>query len=145
MNTENPAAPHIIGQPLSDFNSDATFKTIKDWISTCCQYHSPSDCPCHIDGVLPTRVVDVGSSRDSVVSLNVSTSMRGTYIALSHVWGGQIHNKLNMKQLEEWTRGIDVCTLPRSFQDAITVTRELGFRYIWIDALCIVQDSPRDW
>jgi hypothetical protein len=56
--------------------------------------------------------------------------MRGTYIALSHVWGAQICNKLKMKQLEEWTRGIDVCTLPQSFQDAIAVTQELGLRYI---------------
>ncbi|KAE8452259.1 hypothetical protein EG329_000959 [Mollisiaceae sp. DMI_Dod_QoI] len=71
--------------------------------------------------------------------------MRGTYIALSHVWGAQIHNKLEMKLLEKWREGIDVRLLPRSFRDAITVTRKLGFRYIWIDALCIVQDSPQDW
>lgn len=35
--------------------------------------------------------------------------------------------------------------LPRTFQDAIQVTRGLGVRYIWIDALCIVQDDHQDW
>lgn len=71
--------------------------------------------------------------------------MRGTYVALSHVWGGEISYKLKMKLLEGWTRSIDVNELPRIFQDAITVTRNLGLRYLWIDALCIVQDSPKDW
>jgi hypothetical protein len=31
------------------------------------------------------------------------------------------------------------------FQDAISVTRALGIRYLWIDALCILQDSVKDW
>jgi hypothetical protein len=36
-------------------------------------------------------------------------------------------------------------TLPRLFQDAILITRRIGYRYLWIDSLCIVQDSPNDW
>lgn len=35
--------------------------------------------------------------------------------------------------------------LPRTFQDAMVTTRALGFQYIWIDSLCIIQDSPSDW
>jgi Heterokaryon incompatibility protein (HET) len=41
--------------------------------------------------------------------------------------------------------GIPVGALPRTFQDAIAVARELSIPYIWIDSLCIVQDSPEDW
>ena len=41
--------------------------------------------------------------------------------------------------------GITVKSLPNTFRDAITVTRSLGVRYLWIDALCIVQDSEEDW
>lgn len=36
-------------------------------------------------------------------------------------------------------------SLPRNFQDAVSVTRALGYDYLWIDALCIVQDCPKDW
>ncbi|RYP18202.1 hypothetical protein DL765_004059 [Monosporascus sp. GIB2] len=36
-------------------------------------------------------------------------------------------------------------TLPKTFQDAVIVTRYLGFRYLWIDAICILQDSAQDW
>ncbi|KAH7321963.1 heterokaryon incompatibility protein-domain-containing protein [Rhexocercosporidium sp. MPI-PUGE-AT-0058] len=47
--------------------------------------------------------------------------------------------------LTAWTRGIPWQELPKTFQDAIIVTRELGVRYLWIDALCIVQDDTQDW
>ena len=35
--------------------------------------------------------------------------------------------------------------LPRSFQDAVVISRSLKFRYLWIDTLCIIQDSIEDW
>src|ERR1043166_8196668 len=35
--------------------------------------------------------------------------------------------------------------LPQNFQDATNITRQLGLRYLWIDAICIIQDSPHDW
>jgi Heterokaryon incompatibility protein (HET) len=41
--------------------------------------------------------------------------------------------------------GVPVAQLPLTFQDAITVTRHLGFEFIWIDSLCILQDSREDW
>lgn len=36
-------------------------------------------------------------------------------------------------------------TLTKTFQDAIYVTRYLGYQYLWIDSLCIMQDDPNDW
>ncbi|UKZ66310.1 uncharacterized protein TrAtP1_007485 [Trichoderma atroviride] len=42
------------------------------------------------------------------------------------------------------TAGIDFEYLPRSIQDAVSVTRELGFRYLWVDALCIIQNCATD-
>jgi hypothetical protein len=38
-----------------------------------------------------------------------------------------------------------IADLALTFRDAITVTRELGQRYLWIDSLCIIQDDHRDW
>ena len=67
------------------------------------------------------------------------------YIALSHCWGQTKVLVLMEHMLESMTRGIDWLRLPRTFQDAIVVTRRLGFRYLWIDSLCIIQDSHEDW
>jgi hypothetical protein len=41
--------------------------------------------------------------------------------------------------------GMPIASLPKTFRDAISVARSLAFRYIWIDSLCIVQDSVEDW
>jgi hypothetical protein len=35
--------------------------------------------------------------------------------------------------------------MPATFFDATIITRELGYRYLWIDSLCIVQDFLEDW
>jgi hypothetical protein len=47
--------------------------------------------------------------------------------------------------MEAYRRGIPIDTLPRTFQDAILITRQFGLRYLWIDSLCIVQDDEEDW
>lgn len=47
--------------------------------------------------------------------------------------------------LEEHYTGIKFTTLPKSFQDAVSITFHLGIQYIWIDSLCIIQDEPLDW
>ncbi|KAI9770876.1 MAG: hypothetical protein M1839_002996 [Geoglossum umbratile] len=41
-------------------------------------------------------------------------------------------------------QGISLPVLPKSIQDAVVTTRRLGIRFLWIDSLCIVQDSPPD-
>jgi hypothetical protein len=40
--------------------------------------------------------------------------------------------------------GENLESLPKTFRDSIQVTRALGYKYIWIDSLCIIQ-STADW
>lgn len=41
---------------------------------------------------------------------------------------------------------VDECSsMPQNFRDAVKLTRLLGIRYLWIDPLCILQDSKEDW
>ena len=69
----------------------------------------------------------------------------GPYVTLSHRWGGPyqeyLTNKANIKHRQEL---LSYDALPRTWQDAVTVTRRLGFEYIWIDSLCIVKDDPQE-
>jgi Heterokaryon incompatibility protein (HET) len=72
---------------------------------------------------------------------------KGEYVALSHCWGLSADNPYdqqyvtNSDTLSSRLRGMPMAELPKTFQDAVVVTRELGLRYLWIDSLCIVQDS----
>ncbi len=50
-----------------------------------------------------------------------------------------------MANIEKLRRGIDVVDLPKTFQDAVHITRNLDVQYLWIDSLCIIQDDPHDW
>lgn len=71
---------------------------------------------------------------------------RDKYVALSRCWGGEVPSKTNSENIESrQTQGFESESLPKSFQDAVILTRELGFTYLWIDALCIIQDNNEDW
>jgi len=69
-------------------------------------------------------------------------------MALSHRWGAPQQHKqfcTLTTNLGKFAEGIAFRDLPKTFQDAITVTRRLGIQYLWIDSLCIVQDDVDDW
>ena len=67
------------------------------------------------------------------------------YITLSHCWGASAGIKLTTARYSDFLHGLDLNALPRTFRDAITLTRYLGIDYIWIDCMCIIQDSVPDW
>jgi hypothetical protein len=68
----------------------------------------------------------------------------GTYAALSYCWGGPQTVTSTMATIQDRTQGVTMQSFPQTIQDAIYVTQNLGLRHIWIDALCILQDSPED-
>lgn len=91
------------------------------------------------------KIIDVGVSESSVPKLFVTAAQRAKWVALSHRWGHQEFLTTIRSNLEEMTTGINRSALPATFQDAMTITRNLSIRYLWIDSLCIIQDSSEDW
>lgn len=67
------------------------------------------------------------------------------YIAVSHCWGGINFLKLLSTNLENMFDAIPWDELTQTFRDAIEISRRLGIEYLWIDSLCIIQDSREDW
>ncbi|KAJ3553983.1 hypothetical protein NPX13_g10738 [Xylaria arbuscula] len=72
------------------------------------------------------------------------------YIALSHCWGQSDPNRrpphcTTKDNVERRQRGFKLSELPKTFQDAVEVTRELGVQYLWIDSICIIQGRHGDW
>jgi hypothetical protein len=63
------------------------------------------------------------------------------------MWNDGLHHitKLSRQRLKFFMIDIPASQLSPIFLDAIQITRALGFWYIWIDALCIIQDSEEDW
>ncbi len=79
----------------------------------------------------------------SLVAYDQSTTEK--YATLSYCWGEGDSHKLTVATENELTRGIAPSALPATIQDAVKVTRMLGLAYLWVDALCILQDSAADW
>ena len=95
---------------------------------------------------MPTRLIDVDAFREDVKLVDsASFGGRGKYIALSHVWGKGKHFKTETINLDNHRIRIPFGDLPKTFRDAVLATRALGLRYLWIDSICIIQDSPADW
>jgi Heterokaryon incompatibility protein (HET) len=74
------------------------------------------------------------------------------FLALSYVWGPGNQKPPYTTTLENILvhrnpGGLERCLnqLPQVVRDAIDLVRLLGFRYLWVDSLCIVQNSERSW
>lgn len=108
---------------------------------------------CHASyvGFLPTRLIFVPADTElHGISLKLGDSIpRDTrYTALSHCWGPEDswpECQTTAKNYEQQLLGIPWVNVPQTFADAITITRQLGIQYIWIDSLCIVQQDEADW
>ncbi len=78
-----------------------------------------------------------------------TNGQRAPYVALSHCWGTGFQlepwTPLTNKTIKLFEKELPHEPLPLNFQHAMTIAKRLGFRYLWIDCLCIVQDSKEDW
>lgn len=121
-------------------NSERTQQTVRDWLSVCDGSHS---CRMVADSRLPRRVLDVQNDH---VRLYESKGESDLYASLSHRWGtSETMLCTTTANIAAFQDHILWDSLPRNFQDAVTFVRNIGLSYIWIDSLCIVQDSAIDW
>lgn len=150
-------APYVSGRPIKPAVSQDNIDMIRGWISTCLCNHSK--CRKTLSGrslrdnveeqPLPTRLIEV-SPRPR---LRETAGQSGQYLALSYCWGtstsGQGNESPNAMTTRESIRSfydhIDVDTLAPTVKDAISLTQRLGYRYLWVDALCIIQGDADDW
>lgn len=103
---------------------------------------------------IPSRFIYVGSKaeqsqvtlvemEDAPEKVRREVSRLG-YAVLSYCWGGDQSLKLTEANHRGLKVGIAISNLPQTLQDAVWVTRRMGMDYLWIDALCILQDSDKD-
>ena len=69
------------------------------------------------------------------------------YLTLSHCWGTNMpaSAKTLSSSLQRNFTDIPWEGLTQTFRDAVAMTERLGYSHIWIDSLCIIQDSRTDW
>lgn len=124
--------------------SDKVMNTIRIWKSECLEKHPL--CARKTPFSLPTRVIDVGRADSSDDPYLLESGGRAApYIALSYCWGSGKKFVSTRNSIAKRRERFMLAELPKTLRDAVLVTRRLGVRYLWVDALCIVQDDDTDW
>ena len=138
----------MVRRGAPDTGSHETSEIIKAWIEYCVGSHSDCATSVQTTGRLPTRLLQIEKSWESFkikLCLSSALSPFTSYATLSHVWGSGSPMRLVNENVLQYQQDIPLASLPQTFADAIQLTNALGLSYLWIDSLCIIQDSTVDW
>lgn len=136
-----------LGLPLLPTPGDQVHvQLLRNWLEDCDIEHH--DCKISTISRLPKRLLAVGQTEGDPMRLceGSSPSLTGVkYIALSHRWGDGQHFCTTTLNLAQFMQDIEFTDLPKTFQDAVKISRALSIGYLWIDSLCIVQGPGGDF
>ncbi|CVK90869.1 related to tol protein [Fusarium proliferatum] len=138
-------APLRLGYFPSTTESQTTTTTIQSWIRECLGTHD--GCQSHIHDqstsfICPKRLLDL-SNGTLVLREDLRQKLR--YACLSHCWGKIKIVRTTTHTIGSFRKEVPLDQLSETFRDAVDICRSLGILYLWIDSLCIIQDSPEDW
>lgn len=137
---ENPDIDSYHPVPISS-RDEKCFDQIKLWFQRCLHH---DNCTYFGKAPMPTRLIQVPKDNTQAPKLVTTGAQYGEYIALSHIQHGSDTSKLTTLNFQQSQQEIDLTRLPQNFLDAFEITRRLGFDYIWIKELCIIQDDEDD-
>jgi hypothetical protein len=129
------------GLQVNEMFSPAYFDVAKRWLAECVKTHP--ECGNDVPG-LPSRVMCVSEDGQDP-HLMSGEGKFAHYATRSHCWGLSNAGMTTSENQLRHQNAIPRDAFPKTFRDAIAVSRKLGIRCLWIDRLCIVQDSKADW
>ncbi|KAH6665134.1 heterokaryon incompatibility protein-domain-containing protein [Halenospora varia] len=97
------------------------------------------------DGIIHANPVDGTCEPKLVEPRAFQPRSHIEWVTLSHCWGGISPLTTTLAVLYNRWSSIPLLDMPQTFCDAVLITRKMGIRYLWIDSLCIIQDSEEDW
>ncbi|MCJ1243731.1 hypothetical protein MMC30_000928 [Trapelia coarctata] len=119
------------------------------WFEDC--LHNHTSCGTiqqgHESSWYPTRLLDIGTTQEPAIRICITAEERpqGSYMTLSHCWGSAPVVQLKGENAKAMREHVRFEELPQLFQDAVMLARFFKVRYLWIDSLCIEQDSADDF
>jgi len=128
--------------PLTEVASEKVFALARSWLEICEEKH-PECRNKNFKPELPAYVVDVSPNLPAVTArlYKPDVGEKAKYLCLSYCWGAEGQLTTTKENREAHMKSLPVDRLGLTIQDAITTTRRLGFRYLWVDALCIAQND----
>lgn len=125
-------------------------------METCLRHHARCKEKIEGNGYKPTRLLEIRypqtAQRRNPPTLRLVSGDQcppeSSYATLSHRWGNKpVENTLRLlKSTSAWLEELNpISDLPNTFRDAMCIANHFGIQYLWIDRLCIYQDTPEDW
>ena len=121
----------------------------RSWLHCCGEWHNTCEAATMLPGdpapkIGNFRVIDVAENR----LVMLESLVEGSYVTLSYVWG-ETNTLLTMKAIKDELSEPSALEkvkhrIPKTIRDAMSLTREIGVRYLWVDSLCIVQDDAME-
>ncbi|KAG4442990.1 hypothetical protein IFR05_001521 [Cadophora sp. M221] len=119
------------------------------WFKECLEIHEGCSSALPKSNFVPSRLIEIRGTDVNSPSIRLQEKStlpaKVSYATLSHCWGTSMPFKLTLQNLVACKEDIPMHSLTKVFQDAIYFAHRSGTHYIWIDSLCIIQDSPQDW
>ncbi|CAG9998251.1 unnamed protein product [Clonostachys byssicola] len=125
-----------------DSGSDECLRLTVELLGNCLNTHGSCCANYPVLSQLPTRVIDTAGANPRLID---SGGRKDKFAALSYCWGGDGNFKLTRATEQSFRDGRPLSEFPATLRDAITISKALDIRFIWIDALCIIQDCDQDW
>lgn len=134
---------------LSDSHtgSEGSIRVAKRWLNRCKSNPDHLVCQTAFQGSSETRPMPkrlLYISEDTVCVMNTN-NIHSKYCALSYCWGKEEFIKTTKDNLAQHQKEVPLARLPIMIKQAIEFALKLDYQYIWIDALCIVQDDDAEW
>jgi len=119
----------------------ADLRLFKQWKYLCDKHHGKK---CTTIFQMPERITP--RLIDVQQRCLVDASKDDTWICLSYVWGQARTLRLSKSNAADLYKpgSLTPTNLPNIVEDAVRVSTGLGERYLWVDALCIIQDDDQD-
>ena len=147
--TEQPASPS--NRPSLGPTTASSLGIAKNWLDNCCANHQlcRTKFATQEAAWFPTRLLYFTGGTVQLIETD-KTNPTTPYMTVTHRWGFDDGGKmmmLNRNTYASLREGIQISSMPRLFQEVISVALRLGVNYIWIDAFCIFQDKDdqTDW
>jgi hypothetical protein len=127
---------------LEDLKSHV-FGQVAQQIKSCLRHHKK--CTKQAGNFTPKRLIDVGNkAANETPRLYETKNNVLPYVSLSYCWGEKQGDVTTSETYASYLKELPVSSISKSIRDAIEVTRYLGFQYLWVDALCIIQNDKDD-
>ncbi|KAI8944377.1 HET-domain-containing protein [Xylaria longipes] len=131
-------------QILGQVSIEDNISMIASWFHECCINHA------HIDDrweqSRPRRLLSVGLDEKPMRLVRTDTiADTAPYATLSYCWGQSPHLRTSKDSIKQFMEAVPAKLLPATYNEFIKIARALAIPYVWIDALCIIQDDEEEW